>query len=134
MTESAKSAAAARPLSPHLAIYRPTMTMAMSIAHRITGAKLYFAAALMVWWLLALASGPAAFAWAAWFFGSPLGFLALFALSWALMHHLLGGLRHFIQDMGYGFDAPARDLLATGTLVGGFVLTALVWALALAFG
>ncbi|MDE2016681.1 MAG: succinate dehydrogenase, cytochrome b556 subunit [Hyphomicrobiales bacterium] len=134
MADTAQKEPTARPLSPHLSIYRPTMTMAMSIAHRITGAKLYFGAALMVWWLLALASGPAAFAWAAWFFGSPLGFLVLFALSWALMHHLLGGVRHFVWDLGYGFDAPMRDRLATGTAVGGFVLTALVWALALALG
>ena len=35
-------APAARPLSPHLQIYRPMLTMMMSIAHRITGAGLYF--------------------------------------------------------------------------------------------
>ena len=52
--------AANRPLSPHLSIYRPMLTMLMSIAHRITGFALYFGTLLIAWWLLAAASGPTA--------------------------------------------------------------------------
>ena len=116
-----------RPLSPHLQIYRPVMTMMMSIAHRITGAALYFGAILLVAWLLAAAAGPDAFLRAQTFMGSPIGLLLLFGFTWALFHHALGGIRHLIWDTGHGMDAPWRDRLAYGTLVGSVALTILLW-------
>ena len=116
-----------RPLSPHLQIYRPVMTMMMSIAHRITGAALYFGAILLVAWLLAAAAGPDAFLRAQTFMGSPIGLLLLFGFTWALLHHALGGIRHLIWDTGRGMDAPWRDRLAYGTLIGSVTLTILLW-------
>jgi succinate dehydrogenase / fumarate reductase cytochrome b subunit len=123
--------AKARPLSPHLQIYRPMLTMMMSIAHRITGAALYVGTLLLAWYLIALAAGPETFAPAAAVFGSLLGRFVLLLFTWALFHHLLGGVRHFIWDLGYGMDHPEREYLAMGTLIGGIVLTLLVWGLAL---
>jgi succinate dehydrogenase / fumarate reductase cytochrome b subunit len=119
-----------RPLSPHLQIYRPMLTMMMSIAHRITGAALYAGTLLVAWYLIALASGPTAFATASWFLRSIIGQLILLGFSWALFHHFLGGLRHMVWDAGYGFTHPMREYLAMATLIGGFVLTALVWGIA----
>ena len=116
-----------RPLSPHLQIYRPVMTMMMSIAHRITGAALYVGSILLVAWLLAAAAGPDAFLRAQTFMGSPIGLLLLFGFTWALFHHALGGIRHLIWDTGRGMDAPWRDRLAYGTLVGSVALTILLW-------
>jgi len=124
------SAADQRPLSPHLQIYRPMMTMMMSIAHRITGAALYAGTLLLAWYLIALASGPSAFATAAWFLRSIIGQLILLGFSWALFHHFLGGLRHMVWDAGYGFTHPMREYLAMATLIGGLVLTVLVWSIA----
>ena len=119
--------AAARPLSPHLQVYRPLLTMMMSIAHRITGAALYVGTLLLAGYLVALAAGPGPFAAVAAVYGSLLGQLVLFLFTWALFHHLLGGLRHFVWDMGLWMDHPQREWLAQGTLVGGLVLTVLVW-------
>ena len=119
-----------RPLSPHLSVYRPMLTMMMSIAHRITGIVLYAGALLLAWYLIAAVSGPHAFALAAGFMSSWLGLIILFGFTWALFHHLLGGLRHFIWDAGYGMDHPEREYLAQATLGGGIVLTVLVWVLA----
>ena len=116
-----------RPLSPHLQIYRPVMTMMMSIAHRITGAALYVGSILLIAWLLAAAAGPDAFLRAQTFMGSPIGLLLLFGFTWALFHHALGGIRHLIWDTGRGMDAPWRDRLAYGTLVGSVALTILLW-------
>jgi len=87
-----------RPLSPHLQIYKPTLTMVMSIVHRITGAALYFGMLLLAWWLIAAASGPNAYAGFEWFMGRVLGQLLLFGYTWALIHHMLGGIRHLIWD------------------------------------
>jgi succinate dehydrogenase / fumarate reductase cytochrome b subunit len=122
----------ARPLSPHLSIFRPLITMMMSIVHRITGTGLYFGMLLLAWWLVAAAVGPGAYDVASSFFGSWFGLLILFGFTWALIHHLLGGIRHFIWDLGYGYSFEARNGLAWATLIGSVVLTILVWAVGLA--
>lgn len=116
-----------RPLSPHLQIYKPILTMVMSILHRITGAALYGGTILVVWWLVAAAAGPAYFAFVNEVYGSILGRLVLFGFTWALVHHMLGGLRHFIWDMGYGFGREAREWLARATIIGSVALTLLLW-------
>ncbi len=108
------------------------MTMAMSIVHRITGGALYVGVLLLAWFLLATSMDAAAFGVASGFLNSIIGRLILFGFTWALFHHMLGGVRHFIWDAGYGWDAPQRDWLAMGTLVGSLALTIVVWAIALA--
>lgn len=123
-----------RPLSPHLQIYKPMLTMMMSIVHRITGVGLYFGMAFLAWWLLALASGPAHFGFVHGLLTSWFGQLVLFGFTWALIHHMLGGLRHFIWDLGYGFEACSREWLARLTIAGSVVLTAAIWAWALTRG
>jgi succinate dehydrogenase / fumarate reductase cytochrome b subunit len=120
---------AGRPLSPHLQIYRPMLTMLMSIAHRITGSALYVGTLLFAWWLIALAAGPEAFDVFQGFIGSVLGRLVLFAFTWALFHHMLGGLRHLLWDTGRGFGLGTIEALARLTLVGGFALALAAWAI-----
>ncbi len=120
-----------RPLSPHLQIYRWHATMTMSILHRVTGSALYFGIVLLVWWLVAAASGPAAFEIANGALGSWPGLVVLFGFTWALVHHMLGGLRHLIWDFGVGLDAPLRDRMAVANLVGSAVLTPLLWLIGL---
>ncbi|NEU11948.1 succinate dehydrogenase, cytochrome b556 subunit [Methylobacterium sp. BTF04] len=121
----------AAPLSPHLQIYRWTWTMAMSVFHRITGTALYGGTGLVAIWLVALASGPLGYDAVAWFFGSIVGRLILFVYTWILMHHMLGGLRHFVWDVGQGFDRERRMALARGTLIASVIATVLIWAIAL---
>jgi succinate dehydrogenase / fumarate reductase, cytochrome b subunit len=121
-----------RPLSPHLGIYRMTMTMAMSIVHRITGAALYVGVLLLAWFLIAASTDAASFAVFSGFIGSFVGQIVLFGFTWALFHHLIGGLRHILWDTGYGLDAPLRDQMAWATLIGGFALSVLVWIVAYA--
>ncbi|MBB4302022.1 succinate dehydrogenase / fumarate reductase cytochrome b subunit [Rhodobium orientis] len=121
---------AARPLSPHLQIYRPLLTMMMSILHRITGTALYFGTVLLAWWLIAAAAGPDYFAFVDGLAGSFLGRLVLFGYTWALMLHLLGGIRHFIWDFGRGLEHPGREILAQASLYGSFVLTLAIWVIA----
>lgn len=120
-----------RPLSPHLQIYRFVPTMAMSIVHRITGGALYFGTVLVAAWLIAAASGEEYFNYVNWFFGSIVGQVILFGYTWAMLHHLLGGLRHIMWDLGYGFDKEFSTLLAKANLVASITLTVLVWAVVL---
>lgn len=116
-----------RPLSPHLQIYRPMLTMVMSIVHRITGAALYFGTLLLAWWLIAAAAGPNAYANVEWFMGTLIGRVVLFGYTWTLLHHMLGGIRHLIWDTLHGLEPSERELLTVATLVGSISLTLVIW-------
>lgn len=121
-----------RPLSPHLQVYRITLTMMMSGLHRITGACLYIGTLLLAWWLIAAASDAQSFEYIAWFLSSIIGRLILLGFTWALFTHMMGGIRHFIWDAGVGMEHPQREYLAHMTLWGGLALTLLVWIIAYA--
>ncbi len=125
-------ASAERPLSPHLQIYKPQISSVLSILHRITGAALGIGLLLLAWWLIAAASGPAAFATAQGFLGSWLGRLILFGFSWALFYHLLNGIRHLGWDMLWGLDLPTMHKTGWAVVIGSAVLTVLVWIVAYA--
>lgn len=120
-----------RPLSPHLQIYRWQTTMLVSIVQRITGIGLCAGSLLLAVWLVAAATGPEAYALVNAIATSWLGLLVLFGFSWALMQHMLGGIRHFIWDFGYGMGKPARDIIAIGNVIGGIVLTIILWGIVL---
>jgi succinate dehydrogenase / fumarate reductase cytochrome b subunit len=116
-----------RPLSPHLFIYKPMLTMTMSIVHRVTGTGLYFGTLLMAWWLIAAASGPNSYAGIGSFMSSFFGRIILFGYTWALIHHMLGGIRHLIWDTGRGFSPSEREWLSLATAVGSIGITVLLW-------
>ena len=100
----------------------------MSVFHRGTGIALYFGTLVLAYWLVAAAAGPEAYETFSTVVGSWLGLLALLGLTWALMHHTLGGVRHLVQDAGWGFGDRPRRLWAMGTLVGSVCATVLIWA------
>ena len=117
-----------RPLSPHLQVYDMLqMTSALSISHRITGVIWTAGVVVMVWWLVAAASGPSAFAWVQWFLGSFLGVLLLMGVTAAAWYHTLAGIRHLAWDAGWGYDIPTTYRTGRAVLVGTAVLTALTW-------
>ncbi|MEJ2124174.1 MAG: succinate dehydrogenase, cytochrome b556 subunit [Alphaproteobacteria bacterium] len=103
----------------------------MSILHRITGAANYFAIILPVAWLVAAASGSDIFALVNGLFATPLGLLVLFGASWSLIHHALGGIRHFIWDAGRGFSIPSVIILSWATIFLSLLLTAALWFFAM---
>ena len=116
-----------RPLSPHLQIYRWSVTMFSSVFHRATGIALGAGTLLVAWWLIAAATGEAYFNWVNWLFGTWIGRLVLFGYTWALMHHMLGGLRHFMWDMGHGYEKHFATRIALLTPVVSITLTVLIW-------
>ena len=114
-----------RPLSPHLQIYRPQLTSITSILTRITGNGLIVAGVLIVWWLLAAATGPEAFATADGVLRSWFGKLVFLGSIWALWYHTLAGLRHLLFNTGHGLDVPTAERLGIAVIAGSFVLTLL---------
>src|SRR5215470_2526793 len=120
-----------RPLSPHLSIYKPHITMVMSILHRLTGAALYFGTLLLAAWLIAAAMGGDAFNYVNALFAHPAGKLVLFGYTWALAHHMLGGLRHLLWDTGRGLQVWQVNALSWLTILCSIALAIAVWAVGL---
>ena len=119
---------AERPLSPHLSIWKWGPAMLVSILHRVTGNALTVAGlALLSWWLLAIASGAAAYDKFVAVATHPLGFVVLVGLTWAFWQHFFSGLRHLFMDMGAGMELKTNKLFAVLTIAGALFATALTW-------
>lgn len=118
-----------RPLSPHLQIYRPQLTSVLSILHRLTGIALVAGTLLLVWWLVAVAAGPAAFETVQGFIGSWFGRALLLGWSYALFYHLANGIRHLAWDAGWGFELKTVYLTGWTVIWASVVLTLLAWIL-----
>ena len=115
-----------RPLSPHLQVYRWQITMALSILHRGTGVALSVGLIVLVYWLLQLASGPAAYAQAQTLLGSALLKLCYAGWAFCFFYHLANGVRHLIWDLGRGFEKDQISL-------GGWIVVLLAVAATLVF-
>ncbi|MCH8270708.1 MAG: succinate dehydrogenase, cytochrome b556 subunit [Planctomycetes bacterium] len=116
-----------RPLSPHLQVYRPQLTSVLSIVHRLTGVALAFGTLLLVYWLVAVASGAAAYDTAQGLIGSVLGRLLLFGWSLALFYHLCNGIRHLFWDAGFLLELPAVTRSGWAVVVATLALTLISW-------
>ena len=103
------------------------LTMMMSIMHRITGVGLYFGIILLVWWLTAASISDGYFDFVQGFFGHWFGRLVLFGFTWALIHHALGGIRHFIWDTGRGFALGTVNFMSWMTIFGSLTITGGIW-------
>ncbi len=114
-----------RPLSPHLQIYRPQLTSMTSIFTRLTGNALIVGTVLVVWWLLAAATGPDYYATANAVLTSWFGDLVLLGSTWALWYHALAGLRHLYWDTGRGLEVETAEKLGLAVIAGSLVLTIL---------
>ncbi len=102
--------------------------MLVSVLHRVTGAALATAGlALLVWWLMAIADGPDAYAAFTRAAMHPVGLIVLVGLTWAFFQHLLSGLRHLVMDTGAGFELATNKRFAMLTLAGSLILTLLIW-------
>ncbi|MCA0370689.1 MAG: succinate dehydrogenase, cytochrome b556 subunit [Proteobacteria bacterium] len=131
----------ARPLSPHLQIYKPQITSVLSILHRVMGVVLSFGMVGVVLWLLLLSCHDTTCAGGVdWetssgcygcfqgFFGGFFGTLLLMGFSFAFFYHLSNGVRHLFWDAGCGYKLETAE--KSGLFVVGIslVLTALLWA------
>jgi len=116
-----------RPLSPHLQVYRWQWTMMLSITHRATGIALAAGSLLLVFWLLAIASGPDAFASVHGFLGTWIGRLLLFGWTWSLLYHFANGIRHLFWDAGLALELPAAQASGYAVVAISLAATLAVW-------
>ena len=117
-----------RPLSPHLQIYKPEFTSALSIFHRITGVGLTLGTLCLVYWFYTLAGAGDDFIKMQIFWESILGRILLFAWSFALFYHLCNGVRHLFWDVGIGFELATARRSAIIVIVTSLTLTFSAWA------
>jgi succinate dehydrogenase / fumarate reductase, cytochrome b subunit len=120
----------ARPLSPHLQVYRWQISSVLSILHRTSGAALGISTLLFAWWLIAVASGPGAYATVHEFLSSSGGTVLLIAVTWALFYHLCNGVRHLAWDAGFGFELRAMVYTGCVVVAGSIALTIISFILA----
>ncbi|MGA9852349.1 MAG: succinate dehydrogenase, cytochrome b556 subunit [Gammaproteobacteria bacterium] len=123
-----------RPLSPHLGIYRWQITMTMSIVHRATGIWLALGTVALVYWLIAVAAGPDAYAVAQALFGSWIGQILMWTWTFCLFYHLCNGIRHLFWDAGQGFEIRTLYISGYTVWVIALALTALAIVLAYTLG
>ena len=121
-----------RPLSPHLQIYRPQLTSVLSITHRATGIALVLGTLVLVYWLLAAASGAEAYGSAQQLLGSWPGRILLLGFSFALFFHLCNGIRHLFWDAGLGFELKTAYASGKAVIAVAIAKTLLAWPLAYA--
>lgn len=122
-----EAARPARPLSPHLGIYRWGWTMSLSIFHRVTGIALAVGTVLLVYWLFAAASGPQSYIRAQALVASWFGQVCLLGWSVALFYHLFNGLRHLAWDSGRGFELKTARVSGLLVLAVTAAVTILAW-------
>lgn len=115
-----------RPLSPHLGVYKFTYTMSLSILHRITGVATSVGFVAFAWWLMALASGPQAYAAAMRCLSSPLAKLLLVGFTFSFVYHFCNGIRHLVWDTGRGLERAQARRSAVVVIVAALLLTVLV--------
>lgn len=118
----------ARPLSPHLQVYRWQIQMVTSILHRITGVALAVGTLLLAALLISLAAGPQAYAAVRGFCGSWIGMLLLLGWTWSLAFHFVNGIRHLLQDAVLGYTIPQFVRNSWLSVIGSLLLTAVIWA------
>lgn len=117
-----------RPMSPHLTIWKWGPHMLVSILHRMTGAGLAIVGlGMLVWWLVALASGEGAYQSFLDFARSWIGVIIFVGLTWAFWTKTFGGLRHLVMDIGAGFEIQANKLWSTAVVIAGIAFTVLTW-------
>ena len=124
----------ARPISPHLQIYRWPLARALSILHRATGIVLSLGSLLIAYGLIALASGDATWNDLRNCAASWLGLIVLIGWSWALSFHLINGIRHLLQDAGWGYAIETFVRNSWISVIGSFFLTAAIWAAVISRG
>lgn len=117
-----------RPLSPHIDTYRWGPHMLASIVHRGTGIALSAGGVVLCWWLLAAATGDAAYEQFQALIGSIPGQLIMLGFTYALIQHALGGLRHLYMDTGRGYEIRANRRMAMLTFIASILITAVIWA------
>jgi succinate dehydrogenase / fumarate reductase cytochrome b subunit len=118
----------ARPLSPHLSIWRWGPGMTVSILHRITGGAITVAGlGVLTWWMLALAGTSDRYADFTKAATHPIGLVVLIGLTWAALQHTLSGIRHLVMDTGENFELGANKRGAIATIVLSVLLTAALW-------
>lgn len=116
-----------RPLSPHLQVWKWTITMAMSIFHRASGIALAIGTLMLVWMLVAAASGQNSFETFSHFAKSIVGQIMLFGWTGALYFHMLSGVRHLFMDAGYLINIPQADRVSKIIIILAIALTLATW-------
>ena len=111
------------PLSPHIQIYNWHISSLVSISHRITGIINIFGITFVCFWVVYLLSGASSYEAINIFFNSFLGKFIILGLTWSFSFQTLSEIRHFIMDLGYGFELKTTKITGLAVIFGSIFLT-----------
>ena len=120
---------ASRPKYLNLIQIRLPLPAFVSIMHRVSGAALFFALPVMLWWLQQSLTSGRTFAEFQTLFSNPLMKLVMIGLLWGYLHHLCAGVRHVVMDLHYGLELKTVRLTAKLVLGISIALTVVIGAL-----
>lgn len=115
------------PMSPHLQVWKFTVTMAASITHRITGVGNALGMLLLVLWVASAAIGEDAFNAVSGFLGSWIGLVLLAGFTLSFTFHLANGLRYLAMDSGKAISKEAGNVTSVLAYIAAPVLTAIIF-------
>ena len=115
-----------RPVFLELWRIRLPIPAVVSILHRVSGVLMVLSIPVFAWLFAQALASPVGFAASAAFLGHPLVQLVLVVMAWALLHHLIAGVRYLVIDLGLGVDRPTARGTAWTALTAALVLTLVV--------
>ena len=116
-----------KPLSPHIQIYRWHISSLVSISHRITGIINIIAITLICLWASLLLLGENNYEMINSFLSSQVGKFIILALTWSFSFQILSEIRHFIMDLGYGFELKTTRITGILVIFGSVTLTVILY-------
>ena len=123
-----------RPLSPHLSVYKPQITSVLSILNRIFGCFMAISTPVLIYWLMAIASGPEAYANLQACFSHWFAKLFLVAWAFAFFYHMSNGVRHLFWDAGQGYEIETLNKSGYAVIASAVTLTLITICFALIGG
>lgn len=109
--------------------------MLVSIIHRALGVGMALVGApILVWWLAAIAAGQESYQTFLDVFTidagklNVIGYVLAIGLTWAVLQHMMSGIRHLVLDTGAGYELRRNKMGALLTMIASVLLTIVYWA------
>ena len=111
------------PLSPHIQVYKWHISSLVSISHRITGIINTIVISLICLKVSLLFLGESNYEMINSFLSSSIGKFIILGITWSFSFQVLSEIRHFIMDLGYGFELKTTRLTGLIVIIGSIILT-----------
>ena len=117
------------PISPHIQIYNWHISSLVSISHRITGIINFITITFIGLWIASLLLGEQNYEFIRLFMLSFFGKFICLGIIWSFTFQILSEIRHFVWDLGYGFELKTSNITGVIVILGSVILTICIYFL-----